>query len=82
MSANLRLWEGGPLLKTAPSVRWWTPANSRTIRACPLEATGGKEDVFLEIGARRAQRGGRRLDYSEAQAIYRKHKMTLLADPW
>jgi quercetin dioxygenase-like cupin family protein len=59
----------------------YTVTGKTQARFLELFTVGGKEEFFLDIGARRAQSGGQRLPFSEAEAVYRKHNITLLAEP-
>ncbi len=46
-----------------------------------LFTVGGKERFFAEL-ARSRERLGRALSFEETAAVYRKHHIDLLADPW
>ncbi len=60
----------------------YTVGGDGSARFVELFTAGGKEEFFKEMAARREALGGQRPPYEVAKAIYEKHHMTLLAEPW
>ena len=59
----------------------YTVTGQGAARYLELFTVGGKEQFFAELAQTR-DRLGRRLTYAETAALYRKHHVDLVAEPW